>query len=73
MAQVAAVAWMQSLTGELPYATGEAIGKKKKKKKKKQRLWPEVLKGTEESTGSSWPDIWLWALKTPAAPSGRIS
>ena len=38
IAQIAAVAWIQSLAQELPYATGVAIkiGKKKKKGKEKR-------------------------------------
>ena len=36
MAEFEAVAQIQSLAWELPYATGEALKKQKKKKKKKQ-------------------------------------
>ena len=47
IAQIAAVAWIQSLAQELPYATGVAIkiGKKKKKKEKRKEIM---------SLGATW-------------------
>ena len=43
-AQVAATAWIQSLTWKLPYAMGAAIKFKKKKKKRKKRKKKEKEK-----------------------------
>ena len=47
IAQIAAVAWIQSLAQELPYATGVAIKIKKKKKKK----------GKEKRNNVTWSNM----------------
>jgi len=44
-----AVAWIQSLAWELPYASGVAIKKKKKKKKS------QVKSDTDDVRSRKWP------------------